>query len=88
MRRPGMSRGENMKLTVNGKEEKLGKEFISISGLLDELKVVDALYVTVELNGTILKRENFDRTIVSDGDVVEFLYFMGGGARGCLRIPK
>jgi sulfur carrier protein len=31
------------------------------------------------LNGEILRRSEFDNTSVADGDVVEFLYFMGGG---------
>ena len=35
--------------------------------------------VSVELNGQILKRSEFDRTVLKDDDKVEFLYFMGGG---------
>jgi sulfur carrier protein len=38
-------------------------------------------YVTVELNGDILEREQFEVTCVKDGDVLEFLYFMGGGEK-------
>ena len=37
-------------------------------------------YVTVELNGDILDRAAFDGALVSNGDTVEFLYFMGGGS--------
>jgi sulfur carrier protein len=71
-----------MKLTVNGKEATLAdKESLTVTVLLDELKVEDPLYVTVELNGKILERVNFDSTIVTDGDSLEFLYFMGGGER-------
>ncbi len=69
-----------MNLTVNGKKTVIAdKESLSISGLLDELKVSDPLYVTVELNGDILERANFDSIAVVDGDEIEFLYFMGGG---------
>jgi sulfur carrier protein len=35
--------------------------------------------VSVELNGQILRRTEFDATILKDDDKVEFLYFMGGG---------
>ena len=35
--------------------------------------------VSVELNGQILKRTEFEKTILKDDDKVEFLYFMGGG---------
>lgn len=70
-----------MQLIVNGKPENLeGKDSLSITTLLDELKVKDALYVTVELNGEILDRPVFDNTLVKDGDTLEFLYFMGGGS--------
>jgi len=69
-----------MNLTVNGKKTVIAdKESLSISGLLDELKVSDPLYVTVELNGDILERANFDSIAVRGGDEIEFLYFMGGG---------
>lgn len=70
-----------MQLTVNGKAENLeGKDSLSITTLLDELKVKDSLYVTVELNGEILDRPVFDSTLVKEGDTLEFLYFMGGGS--------
>ncbi len=69
-----------MNLTVNGKPASIeGKETLNIPALLDALKVEQPEYVTVELNGEILERENFDATTISDGDSVEFLYFMGGG---------
>ncbi len=69
-----------MQLTVNGKPTTIeGKETLSITALLAELQVKDALYVTVELNGEIVDREHFDTTIVAAGNSVEFLYFMGGG---------
>jgi sulfur carrier protein len=69
-----------MKLTVNGKPAAIdGKDTLNIFALLVELKVETPEYVTVELNGEILDRENFETTRVKDGDEVEFLYFMGGG---------
>jgi len=69
-----------MQLTVNGRNSGIeGKDELSITVLLDEMKVKDALYVTVELNGEIIDRPAFDSTVVKDGDVLEFLYFMGGG---------
>ena len=69
-----------MQLTVNGKPATIeGKESLAVPALLDELKVKDALYVTVELNGEVLDRGDFDTTIVKGGDTLEFLYFMGGG---------
>ena len=69
-----------MNLTVNGKPSAVdGAESLNVTELLSALKVAQAEYVTVELNGEVLDREAFDATIVKDGDAVEFLYFMGGG---------
>jgi sulfur carrier protein len=69
-----------MQLTVNGRPAAIeGIESLSVNTALDELKVKDALYVTVELNGEIIDRSTFDSTLVKDGDELEFLYFMGGG---------
>lgn len=69
-----------MNLTVNGKPATVeGNESLTVTALLNELQVKDALYVTVELNGEILDRPEFDSTAVKEGDTLEFLYFMGGG---------
>ena len=69
-----------MKLSVNGQETELdAAEGLSVSELLVEREVRMPDMVSVELNGEILKRGNFDSTTLREGDKVEFLYFMGGG---------
>ncbi|MHB1458189.1 MAG: sulfur carrier protein ThiS [Armatimonadota bacterium] len=68
-----------MRITVNGKAVE-SKDNITVTELLVEQKAQTPEYVSVELNGEILNREDFPTTIVSDGDVAEFLYYMGGGA--------
>ncbi len=67
-----------MKLVING-EDADSKDGISVSELLIEQKVKMPEMVSVELNGSIVRRENFDATNLKEGDKVEFLYFMGGG---------
>ncbi|HJV64391.1 MAG TPA: sulfur carrier protein ThiS [Geomonas sp.] len=69
-----------MNLTVNGKATTIADDNISIFQLLETLQVAQREYVTVELNGDILDRGDFEGAEVKDGDTVEFLYFMGGGA--------
>ena len=69
-----------MKLVVNGNETEIG-EGLTISQLLADQDVKMPEMVSVELNGQILKRSQFDTTKLGEGDAVEFLYFMGGGAR-------
>ena len=62
-----------MKLTVNGKELTIEKSI--------NAKAEQPDYVTVELNGEFVDHSGFESTFVKDGDKMEFLYFMGGGAR-------
>jgi sulfur carrier protein len=69
-----------MIVTINGKETQLPENASrTINSLLAELEVAQPLYVTVELNGDIAERSDFETTPVAEGDTIEFLYFMGGG---------
>ena len=69
-----------MNLTVNGKALSIEKS-INLKELLTVAKAEQPDYVTVELNGEFVDHSGFETTFVKDGDKVEFLYFMGGGAR-------
>ena len=69
-----------MKLTVNGEALEIEKS-INVRELLVVAKADQPEYVTVQLNGEFVDYSGFDNTFVGDGDTVEFLYFMGGGAR-------
>lgn len=68
-----------MNIVVNGKNAEVSDN-ITVTQLLKERNVETPEYVSVELNGRILDRDEFSDITVSDGDAVEFLYFMGGGA--------
>lgn len=68
-----------MKIIINGAEAEVPAG-LSVADLLGERKVKMPEMVSVELNGNILDRKSFASTIVKEGDKVEFLYFMGGGA--------
>tara|TARA_A100001015_G_scaffold315177_1_gene426367 strand:- start:3236 stop:3466 length:231 start_codon:yes stop_codon:yes gene_type:complete len=70
---------EKMKIKINGEEEVVEKESVTISDLLVLKNVKMPEMVSVEHNGEMLERDNFSNTAVSEGDEVEFLYFMGGG---------
>ena len=55
---------------------------ITVNGENRTLKACNYIpvQVVVELNEEIIKRENYDTTVLKDGDVVEILHFMGGGS--------
>lgn len=68
-----------VQIKANGQTVDLEKE-TTLEELLVELRVATPMYVTVQLNEELVEQEAFGTTLVRDGDEVEFLYFMGGGA--------
>ena len=66
-----------MRITLNGEPHDLAGP-LTVSDLLVQLQI-DARRVAVEHNLTVLKRDLFDRTTVSDGDEIEIVNFVGGG---------
>jgi len=67
-----------MNLVVNGKETNIN-EGLTVSQLLVEANVKMPQMVSVEVNGRILRRSEYEETALKENDKVEFLYFMGGG---------
>ena len=65
-------------ITVNGENRTLEKP-VSVTEYLKAFNYIP-VQVVVELNEEIIKRENYDTTVLKDGDVVEILHFMGGGS--------
>ena len=66
-----------MELRVNGKP-RAGREGLTVTGLLAELEI-QPQRVAVQLNGEILRREQFPEVVLKDGDTVEIITFMAGG---------
>lgn len=69
-----------MKILVNGTEQEIASA-ISLLDLIKKNKVEQPNMVSVQINGEFILREKFNSTTISEGDEVDFLYFMGGGAR-------
>ena len=69
-----------MTITVAGNKKDY-EEGITLTSLIEKDDIDNAQYVTVTINDEFVDREKFDTTVIKEGDVVEFLYFMGGGAR-------
>ena len=67
-----------MHVTVNGESHDL-PEALTVSNLLDLLRIAPER-VVVEVNVTILKRAQHPEAILQDGDRVEIVRFVGGGA--------
>lgn len=68
-----------MKITVAG-ESKEVRDGFTVRELIVQENVEMPDYVTVSVNEEFVESGAFDETILKAGDVVEFLYFMGGGS--------
>lgn len=68
-----------MILTVAG-DRKEYEEGLTVSKLIEIENVETPQYVTVSVNEEFIGNDTFDTTVLKEGDNVEFLYFMGGGA--------
>lgn len=66
-----------IKIMLNGKEEKLS-DGVGVGALLSARNIRREV-VVVELNGDIVKREDYDSVLLKEGDYVELVYYMGGG---------
>ena len=69
-----------MKIKINGKEKSYEMSDFSVSELLSLEDVKTHVMVTVQINGKLLGRDLYENTRINEGDQVDFLYFMGGGA--------
>ncbi len=70
-----------MMIIVNGEKQKIEKDSISIAELLRLNKVEMPEMVSVQLNQRFVDRKDYETTQLKEGDEVDFLYFMGGGAQ-------
>ncbi len=68
-----------MQITINGEPEQFDEESLSVSRLLEVKNVESPDMVSVQLNGEFIDKKNYQETVISDNDTLEFLYFMGGG---------
>jgi thiamine biosynthesis protein ThiS len=66
-----------MKLVINGEE----REFTSISTLSSLVEQIGMKpdRVAVELNHVLVPRDRWGATVLSEGDKLEIVHFVGGG---------
>ncbi|MGB8601141.1 MAG: sulfur carrier protein ThiS [Rhizomicrobium sp.] len=69
-----------MKITVNGEVREAAASALTLSALLKDCGVEDIAAVSVQHNGGFVDAAQYETVALVDGDAVEFLYFLGGGA--------
>ena len=69
---------KTIQLVVNGEPKTVPQGF-HVTQLLEFLGV-DAAKVAVELNRSIVRKQDWAATVVADGAQLEIVWFVGGGA--------
>jgi thiamine biosynthesis protein ThiS len=62
---------------INGEDRETTAD-TSVAVLLDELQLAGAR-VAVEYNRRVLRRDEFSQVMLSEGDQLEIVHFVGGG---------
>ncbi len=78
-RMSGTSDGENnMKITLNNSEVSMAGESFSVRELLALMKFTFPMIV-VKINSRLVRKEDYERVFVGDGDNVEAIHLISGG---------
>ena len=68
------------KIYVNGDVQEVSLP-LNVSELIKQSDVQQPDMVSVQVNEEFAEREDWEKIQLKEGDKVDFLYFMGGGAR-------
>ena len=66
-----------MKITCNGETKELTQNTTLVSFIRD--MDINPDTVVAECDGRIIKRDEYDTLILSDGNILELIRFVGGG---------
>lgn len=69
---------KEMKLTVNGDLVEVPNTVETVFGLLQYFELNQKVII-VEKNAEILEKAKHEETLISDGDKIELVHFVGGG---------
>ena len=67
-----------MKIILNNTEEFIDRDSITVSELL-KLRNFTFKMIVVKVNGTLIRKPDYNSTHIFDGDVVMMLHLVSGG---------
>ena len=67
-----------MKIILNSREEVFAGEEMSVSQMLLQKKFSFRMRI-IKINDKLISKDEYDSTLIHDGDKVEMLYLMSGG---------
>jgi len=66
-----------MRVKINGEDREID-DGLTLTALLESLQIRPGR-VVVERNRDIVPRDNYNATLINDGDILEIVHFVGGG---------
>lgn len=67
-----------MRVQINGESREV-RDQLTLSDLLSELSLTPAR-IAIELNGEVVRRTDWVKTFLAEGDRLEVVHFVGGGS--------
>ena len=67
-----------MRIVVNGQDQEVPDQ-LTLGGLIHHLALAPER-LAVELNREVVRRANWTQTMLAEGDRIEIVHFVGGGA--------
>ncbi|MCI0488065.1 MAG: sulfur carrier protein ThiS [Blastocatellia bacterium] len=67
-----------MTVVINGEETVIAND-LAVSGLIDFLGLKPER-LAIEVNNKIIRRSEWNSTLLSEGDKIEIVHFVGGGS--------
>ena len=67
-----------MRIQINGEQREFSESSLSLDNLIKELSLAPQR-IAIELNKAIVRRSDWEKTTLKDGDQIEIVHFVGGG---------
>jgi sulfur carrier protein len=67
-----------MKITLNNREEIINQATLSVSELL-QLRTFTFKMIVVKINGVLVRKPEYNTTLIREGDHVTVLHLVSGG---------
>jgi thiamine biosynthesis protein ThiS len=67
-----------MKITLNNRTEEFERDKISVKEMLKLKKYTYKMRI-IKVNGRFIPKEEYESTLIKDGDDVQMIYLMSGG---------
>ncbi|TVR74591.1 MAG: sulfur carrier protein ThiS [Marinilabiliales bacterium] len=67
-----------MHITLNNRKEEFDRSTMTVRELLDEKNFTFKMLV-IKINGQLVRKEDYEKAVISDGDDVSVIHLISGG---------